>query len=216
MRFTKPAEFTFSSGQFALFSVPSSEDPSDVQPRAYSIASTPEEKDLLFVIKLKEGGRASTWVERSLKEGTDVQMQGPLGVFGFDPIWEGGSLFICTGAGIAPFRSMIVSALESGYSKPMDLCIGCYSQKNLFWINDLEALAKQYSNFRFHIALSDPVEPWEVSRGYVQDIVQNVVPDFAQRSIYACGNPLMTGALKERCLGEWNVSKDRFHMEGYI
>lgn len=216
MRFTKPEGFSFAPGQFVLFSVPSLNDPSDVQPRAYSIASTPDEKELLFVIKLKAGGRAGMWVEQHLKEGMDVKMQGPMGVFSFDPEWEGGSLFVCTGVGIAPFRSMVLSALGRAYAKSMDLCIGCYSQEHLFWLDTFQRLAAQHGNFRFHVALSDPREPWEGNRGYVQSIVPHVVPDFAQRSIYACGNPVMTVAVKELALGVWGIPKNRFHMEGYV
>jgi len=217
MRFTKPGDFSFLPGQFVLFSVPSLDDPDDVQPRAYSIASTPDEKELLFVIKIKEGGRAGAWVEQCLTEGMDVRMQGPMGMFSFDPLWRGGSLLLCTGVGVAPFRSMIVSALESGYAKPMDLCVGCFSQEYLFWLDMFEGLAAAHSNFRFHVTLSDPKEPWRGNRGYVQDIVPSIVPDCRQRSVYACGNPLMTGAIKKLCLGgAWDVPKERFHMEGYV
>jgi ferredoxin-NADP reductase len=58
LRFKKPETLAFIAGQFLLFDVPLAGKPDDIQPRAYSIASTPTENDLLFVIKLVPNGRA--------------------------------------------------------------------------------------------------------------------------------------------------------------
>ena len=216
LRFRRPADFNFAPGQFVLFSVPLSTDAADLQPRAYSIASVPEEADLRFVIKLKEGGRASTWVEQQLRQGTDVQMQGPLGMFCFDTQWPGNALFLCTGAGIAPFRSMILHALQAGYPRRIDLVMGCPTQRHLFWQGELAALAQQYPQFHFHTILSEPEGEWQGMRGFVQDAVPTAVPDYRERSIYVCGNPFMTGVVKDLALSAWGIPKERFHMEGYI
>jgi hypothetical protein len=79
--FTKPEGFTFKAGQFVLFDVPLLTNPTDMQARAYSIASTPEDLELLFAIKIVPGGRMSTFVEEALREGTTLTMKGPFGVF---------------------------------------------------------------------------------------------------------------------------------------
>lgn len=112
----KPEGFTFQPGQFVLFSVPLVDNQADVQPRAFSIASSPEESDLLFVAKMKEGGRASRWILETLKPGTPVTMQGPMGLFLLDRTTQKDILFICTSTGVAPFRSMIMDTL---YGSPL-------------------------------------------------------------------------------------------------
>ncbi len=85
LAFQKPALFPFKSGQFVLFDVPLLTHPDDIQPRALSIASSPNEGELLFAVKLKEGGRASEWVKKTLHEGISARMQGPLGLFTITP-----------------------------------------------------------------------------------------------------------------------------------
>ena len=54
IRLSKPAGFRFSAGQFVLFQVPDSSNPADFQPRAYSIASAPEENELKFCVRIVE------------------------------------------------------------------------------------------------------------------------------------------------------------------
>src|SRR5258708_6340459 len=107
-RLTKPMGFTFKPGQFILFNVPLIVNPADVQTRAFSIASTPEESELLFVAKIIPGGRASRWIEEVMTVGTEVTFTGPFGNFVLDSTSEKDYLFLATGTGNAPFRSMIL------------------------------------------------------------------------------------------------------------
>ncbi|MFH0851449.1 MAG: FAD-binding oxidoreductase, partial [Candidatus Peregrinibacteria bacterium] len=74
----KPEGFSFRAGQFVMFLVPLADNLSDVQGRAFSVASAPSEPSLLFVAKIKQGGRAGQWIAEMLKEGDDVKFQGPL------------------------------------------------------------------------------------------------------------------------------------------
>jgi len=215
VRFIKPENFTFEPGQFALLDVPLIDNPDDVQTRAYSIASTPEEEDLLFVIKVKPGGRAGRWVEEQLKEGDEVRIQGPLGSFTFDCQDNRDCLFVCTGVGGAPFRSQIISALKSGEERKMDLITCVFKEEDLFWIEEFEGLAEKYPNITVHIMLSDPSPEWKGLTGRVQDIIPTI-PDFKEKNIYLCGNPAMTSDVKRLCLEEWCIPKERVHMEGYI
>ena len=110
--FSKPAGFTFKPGQFILFNVPLIGNPGDVQTRAFSIASTPEEPDFLFIVKIIPGGRASRWFEEAVDTGTTVTFTGPFGNFTLAPEQEKNLLFLATGTGMAPFRPMIMQALK--------------------------------------------------------------------------------------------------------
>lgn len=212
----KPEGLTFQPGQFVLFSVPLVENPLDIQPRAFSIASSPDETDLLFVAKMKEGGRASRWILELLKPGTSVTMQGPMGLFLLDQKTVNDYLFICTSTGVAPFRSMIRDVLLAGDRRRIDLVFGARTEEDLFWMEELTALTAQYENFFLHLALSNPSEQWKGHRGRVQTLVPQIVRDFSQKSIYICGSPEMTKEVKELCLEQWNVPKDDLHVEGYI
>ena len=124
IRFTKPEGFNFKAGQYIMFQCPLVSDSSDCQARAYSIASAPEEAELLFVIKLVENGRMSCFIEQKLTEGTEIEMLGPLGIFSLKDEDTRDLLFVCTATGNAPFRSILKSALGAGDTRKMDLIFG--------------------------------------------------------------------------------------------
>ena len=215
VRLTKPKGFTFESGQFALLDVPLVDNPDDIQTRAYSIASTPDEDDLLFVIKVKPGGRAGRWVEERLKEGDEVHIQGPLGNFTFDSKDGRDCLYVCTGVGITPFRSHILSTLKAGKNRKMDLIIGVFAEEDIFWTDMHKELTSAHPHVQIHITLSEPKPTWKGLRGRVQEVIP-MIENFKERSIYLCGNPAMTSDVKKLCLEEWDIPKERVHMEGYI
>lgn len=213
---TKPSDFSFKAGQFVMFQVPLAGNPADVQGRAFSVASAPSEPELLFVAKIKQGGRAGVWISQMLKEGDDVQMQGPLGNFTLAESGEEKLLFLATCSGIAPLRSHIVEALHNGDTRPMDLIFCVRSEEDLFWHDSLAVLQNAHPNFRLHVTLSQPTPAWQGLAGHVQDIAPQVITDLPQRSIYVCGGPEMVKALKEKALAEWRIPKERIHAEDYV
>lgn len=214
--FTKPAGFTCRAGQFVLFQIPLIDNPADIQTRAFSIASLNDEAELLFVAKLVRSGRASRWIEEVLRVGSTIPMQGPFGNFVIDPKSPKDYLFIATGTGVAPFRPQILSALNAGDKRRMDLIFGVRTEADLFWIDDFTKLAQQYENFFLHVILSAPSADWTGHRGRVQVLAEQLITDSANRSIYACGSPEMTKDIKRLCLDVWHLPKEDVHVEGYI
>lgn len=215
-RLKKPEGFSFKAGQFVLFDVPLLENAADIQTRAFSIASAPQEEDLLFVAKMKEGGRASRWIAESLKAGSSVRLQGPFGVFTLTPENAKEVLFIATSTGVAPFRSQIVEALRYGDTRRMDLIFGVRSEEDLFWVEEFTKLSTQYPQFSLHASLSGGSDVWKGHRGRVQTVTKIAVPDAALRQVYICGSPAMTMEMKKMCLEEWKMEKKDLHVEGYI
>lgn len=217
IRFTKPADFAYQAGQFVMIEVPLIDDPSDLQMRAYSIASSPEEKDLLFVIKLKEGGRASRFVAEKLEPGTKMKMQGPLGIFTLDGAEaEDGHLLVCTSSGVAPFRSMIQDVLQKNGNDKIDLVFGVRSEEDLFWVDEFNDMADGNDNITVHFALSRPDADWNGLKGRVQQPIGELFDDLSGKNVYICGNPAMVDDVKKLCLEDWNVPKDQLHMEEYL
>lgn len=212
----KPEGFHFKPGQFVLFDTPLLDNPNDRQPRAFSIASTPSEPELLFVAKMKEGGRASRWIAEALKPGTQVQLQGPFGNFLLDRETDKDYLFIATGSGIAPFRSQILHALEKGDTRKIDLVFGVRHEDDIFWKDAFEDVAKGHPNFSYQLTLTQPSDHWKEHRGRVQTLVPLIVDSFERKNMYICGSPVMTSELKKLCLEEWKIERKDLHVEGYI
>lgn len=216
LRFAKPPGFSFVPGQFVLFEVPLLGNPADSQTRSLSIASSPSDDHLLFIMKLKEHGRISDWIREKLCEGTKVQMKGPFGLFTLKRESPKEYLFIATSTGVGPFRSKLRWLLPQGESRRIDLVFGARSEEDLFWAEELQDTSKEYENFSLHLALSDPSPSWKGHWGRVQTLVPKIVDDFSRKAIYICGSPEMTKEVKELCLTKWGVPKEDVHVEGYI
>lgn len=213
--FTKPEDFTFEAGQFVLFDVPLIDKPEDVQPRAYSIGSSPNDDELVFAIKLVPNGRMSTFLVQVMKVGTELSMQGPLGNFTLDRATEKDYVFMCTATGIAPFRSYLRTYLEEETTRKIDLFFGLVNESEIFWKEDLDSYVDQYANFTYHFCGSEP-ERADMYDGYVQAKAGELFSDFSNKQIYLCGSPNMTKSVKELAINEWKVPKEDVHMEGFI
>ena len=213
--FEKPKGFMFKAGQFVLVDVPLISDPTDIQPRAYSLASTPEERDLLFVVKLKEGGRCSEWLEQKIEVGTVSTVKGPFGFFTLRQNMND-CIFVATGAGIAPFRGHIIEALGMSDPRTMHLFFGVREESDLFWTETFRQLEVKHPNFHFHLCLSGTDEEWRGNKGRVQQFIPSVIRDPNATDLYACGAPEMVSDIKKLALDTWKLPKAQVHGEGYI
>src|ERR1700756_3595200 len=99
--------FDFKAGQFVTLDLPIHEKPNK-RWRSYSIASWPDGTNVFeLCIILLDGGAGTNYLFNEVKEGSELTLRGPVGVFTLDDHALQEELFlICTGTGIAPFRSM--------------------------------------------------------------------------------------------------------------
>src|ERR1700710_1685986 len=101
------SSFDFEPGQFVTLDLPIHEKPNK-RWRSYSIASHPDGTNVIeLVIVLLEGGLGTHYLFNHVDVGTEILLRGPQGVFTLPPIIDKDLFFICTGTGIAPFRSMV-------------------------------------------------------------------------------------------------------------
>jgi ferredoxin-NADP reductase len=219
IRLRMPAgeKLTFRAGQFVLWDIPDVDKPEAIEPRAYSIASPPsEDSELTFVLDAKEGGRATRYVWEMLKEGDPVRIQGPFGGMQLDTATRKNYVFIATGSGLAPFLSMIRSALEQeGEIRPMDLFFCVRYREHLFWEEKLLALARRHPNFHPHISLTRPSGDWSGLCGRVMETIPAIIDDYTNISAYVCGKPEMVKDVRQWLLGQ-GIPSDDLHSEGYV
>ncbi len=215
LRLAKPRGFAFLPGQFLLVQVPLRHDPRDLQPRAYSIASTPAEPDLRLAIKLVPGGRASRWVRDDLEPGSPVVMRGPFGRFTVsdDPF---PILFVATGTGLAPFRSQILSMLANhADNRPIVLVAGAVSRSGFFWGHEWQQWERMHPNLQVHASFLSGEADWHGETGTVQERLERLLPPGGNVSVYACGAVDMVESVKTLCLRR-GIPTARIHTERYI
>ncbi|HVG41440.1 MAG TPA: FAD-dependent oxidoreductase, partial [Chitinophagaceae bacterium] len=133
------SSFDFIPGQFVTIDLPIHEKPNK-RWRSYSIASWPDGTNTFeLLIVLLEGGAGTTYLFNEVKEGTELTLRGPQGVFVLPQPIEKDLYFICTGTGIAPFRSMVhYMSLHSVPHQNIYLIFGTRSQKDLVYYSEMK------------------------------------------------------------------------------
>ena len=159
--------------------------------RAYSMANYPAEGDIVMLNvriatppfdRVNGGfmnvppGISSSYIF-SLKPGDKVMVSGPFGEF--HPILDSGRemLYVGGGAGMAPLRSHILHLLKTLKitDRKISYWYGARSKNEIFYEEDFRELEREFPNFSFHIALSDPLpeDNWTGPVGFIHNVILN-------------------------------------------
>ncbi|MFN3886546.1 MAG: 2Fe-2S iron-sulfur cluster-binding protein [Aquabacterium sp.] len=183
--------------------------------RSYSFA-TPVQPDaqVSFFVRLVPGGQFSTRVHSHELAGQRITVQGPAGDFWLRP-GTAPLLLLAGGSGLAPILAMLTDARSQGVNRPVTLLFGARQQRDLYAMQAIEALARDWpADFRFLPVLSDepPHSTWAGARGLVTDVMDNLVAPNAHA--YLCGPPPMVDAaralLQRHGLAAADIHADRF------
>jgi CDP-4-dehydro-6-deoxyglucose reductase len=191
-------KFDFTPGQFVTLDLPIHEKPAR-RWRSYSIASSPDgTNELELVIELLEGGAGTTYLFNEIKEGDEVILRGPQGVFTLPQPVESDLFFICTGTGIAPFRSMLnhMKAHKCSTGRDIYLIFGTRTQKDLLYHSEMQQLQQEVPGFRYLPTLSR--EQWEGCTGYVHAIYEELLSGRQPAHFFLCGWKDMIQEAKQR------------------
>lgn len=208
--------FSFRAGQFITIDLPIGETRLD-RWRSYSIANAPDESNIveLCIVKL-EGGRASKYFFEDIELGQDFRFKGPGGVFTLPKILENDLVFICTGTGVAPFRSMILDLLNiEGKLPNIHLVFGTRKIEGILYRQELEKLAQDYPSFKYSIALSRENTAGTYS-GYVHPIYEQAYTHAHKNKVfYLCGWSNMVDEATEILTKKMKVDERRVVTELY-
>ncbi len=200
---------------------------SEIVERAYSMASYPAEgKEIMLNVRIATppwDGKKNQWMSVnpgiassyifSKKPGDTVTISGPYGEF-FINESEAEMLYVGGGAGMAPMRSHLYELFRTiKTGRKVTFWYGGRSKRELFYVDHFRALEKDYPNFKFYIALSEPLEEdnWKVKDsldgqgdGFVGFIHQVVIDNYLSKhdspediEVYFCGPPLMNQAVEK-------------------
>jgi Flavodoxin reductases (ferredoxin-NADPH reductases) family 1 len=181
--------------------------------RAYSIASPPSENGhVAFCLNRVEEGFMSNYL-CSLEDGAKISFQGPFGDFTLRPPLRD-TVFIATGTGVAPFRSMLqwlMAEKDRHQDREFWLLFGARTAPDLYYSKEFEQLVAKHANFHFMPTLSRAPEEWKGLRGYVQEHVGEIVGMRTDMHAYICGLDKMVKANREllKSLG-WDRTSIRY------
>ena len=179
--------------------------------RAYSMASYPAEGNRVMLNvriatpppRAPEGtptGKGSSFIFKQ-KPGDKVIISGPYGEF-FLKDNDREMVFIGGGAGMAPMRSHLMHLFRTlKTQKKVSFWYGARSMREAFYMDEFDAIAEDFNNFNWHLALSDPLpeDKWAGKTGFIHQVLldsylgSHEAPEEAQ--YYVCGPPMMNLAV---------------------
>ncbi|MDE3236686.1 MAG: oxidoreductase [Bacteroidota bacterium] len=210
-------KFDFQSGQFVTLDLPIHEQ-KNKRWRSYSIASAPNGTNVIeLVIVYLEGGAGTTYLFNEVKVGSELTLRGPQGKFTLPEVIDQDIYLICTGTGIAPFRSMVKYVHENKVPhKNIHLIFGCRKLTDVLYLKELQELQKNEPNFFYHPVFSREQEVGEgMYTGYVHKVYEQLLANEKPAAkFYLCGWKNMIDEAKQR-IQALGYDKKAIHLELY-
>jgi ferredoxin-NADP reductase len=188
----------FTPGQFV--SLTRTTDQGEIT-RAYSIASPPRMSGsdgarFSLCANLVPDGKFTPFLF-GLQPGQEVAVQGILGTFNLRPT-PPDSLFVATGTGIAPFRSILLAQLGAHPDTRFTLVFGVRYASTLLYDAELRALEQAHPNFEYRPTVTRPDAGWTGRTGRVHDHALEIIGDRRDMDVYICGLREMVDELRAR------------------
>ena len=169
--------------------------------RAFSMANAPgDDTHLSFIIKKYPNGAFSSLLDGELQAGDSVVAKGPYGTCFRREDRPGPMILIGGGSGMSPLWSILSDHIESGEQRPIRFFYGARTRADLFYLEELAAIAQKLPDFKFIPALShaSDEDKWDGETGFVHEVVLRHLRQEQFGGVidaYGCGPTPMIDAL---------------------
>lgn len=208
LRLPPAAVFSFIPGQYVELIGP------EGVRRSYSIANPSfDEKHIELHIRAVDGGVMSDYWFNRAKANDLLRLNGPLGTFFLRDVADMDLIFLATGTGIAPVKSIVTALNKSAVTvrpKSVTVLWGGRTPEDLYF--DFGGLVQVG---QFIPVLSRAGQEWVGSRGYVQDVLLSKWPDLSNAAVYACGSIAMITSAKN-ALVQAGLSSRHFFSDAFV
>jgi CDP-4-dehydro-6-deoxyglucose reductase len=203
----------FLAGQYVEFLL------RDGSRRSFSMGNAPHADELIQLhVRHLPGGQFTDHVFGKMKERDILRFEGPLGTFFLREDSQKPIVFVASGTGFAPIKSIIEHALHKGIARPMVLYWGGRRPKDLY----MNALPQQWATehaqlFKYVPVISDalPEDGWTGRTGFVHRAVMQDFPDLSGHQVYACGVPVMVDAARQDFTTQCRLPEDEFYADSF-
>jgi glycine betaine catabolism B len=205
--------FDFIPGQFVTLDLPIHEK-ANKRWRSYSIASWPDGTNVFeLVIVLDRKGAGTNYMFHDVVAGSELTFRGAQGVFTLKEPLDKDLFLVCTGTGIAPFRSMVHHIQNQKIPHQMVyLIFGCRTKESLLYYEEMKELEATVPSFKYIPTLSR--DTWEGAMGYVHPVYEELCRDKRPANFYLCGWRGMVDEAKTRII-DMGYDKKDIHVEIY-
>jgi len=197
--------------------------------RAYSMANHPAEGNRIMLnIRIATPPPRTTGINPgvcssyvfALKPGDKITISGPYGEFHIKDT-DKEMVYIGGGAGMAPLRSHIFHLFHTLKTKrKVSYWYGARSKREMFYTEDFEAIEREFPNFKYHVALSEPLpeDNWTGYKGFIHQVVlDNYLKNHKsvdEIEFYLCGPPMMLTAV-QKMLGDLGVEPSQIAFDDF-
>lgn len=218
MKLQLPANevFKYHAGQYVEFLL------RDGDRRSYSMANAPHTQAQAPVIELHlrhmPGGKFTDTVFSTMKERDLLRMEAPLGTFYLREESTKPVIFLASGTGFAPIKSIIEFMLAQQSTRPITLYWGCRSKQDLYLMDLPQQWAAGPAGLRFVPVLSEPrpEDAWSGRTGFVHRAVMEDFPDLSGHQVYACGAPAMVEAARTDFTTQCRLPEEEFFADSFL
>lgn len=209
-------DFDFYPGQYVMLKVPYPPTGEELR-RAYSIASSPLQKDRLeLTVKRKEGGKASVILTTQVRGGERFFIKGPYGKFFWTEGMSDSIVLIGAGSGVVPLMSILRYIRDKGLSEvKATLLVSYRSYEEIIYRKELEELSR-LPNIKVRITLTREAPPeWNGLRGRIdREKILGEVEGLSANLYYLCGPPRFVDDMKSTLL-DLGIDRERIKTERY-
>jgi len=219
--FEKPVGFHFNAGQHVRMTlIDPAETDAEGNSRFFTMASTPQEPDLVFAMRMRDTAfkRVLSRMRPGEKVRIEMLLESPHGSFVLHEDASEPAVFIVGGIGIVPAYSMIKDAIQRNLPHEMFLFYSNRRPEDAPFLAELENLAKQNPSFTLIATITAPdksAQLWQGETGFIsRAMLEKYVDDLKSPIYFVAGLPDMVGAMQS-VLAEVGVSEDNIRAEEF-
>ncbi|WP_081055733.1 CDP-6-deoxy-delta-3,4-glucoseen reductase [Burkholderia diffusa] len=185
--------------------------------RSLSMANSPDDDAFVELHLRNYGGPFSTHVFNAMKVNDLLRLEGPLGTFFVREDSEKPIIFVASGTGFAPIKSMIEHEVRKGSRRPMTLYWGGRRPADLY-LDELARTWTEEHGVTYVPVVSDarPEDAWRGRTGFVHRAVMDDYPDLSGHQVYACGAPVVVQAALRDFTAACGLPEDEFHADMFV
>jgi CDP-4-dehydro-6-deoxyglucose reductase len=197
----------FLAGQYLEFLL------KDGSRRSFSMGNAPHDDELIQLhVRRVAGGQFTDHVFNKMKERDILRFEGPLGTFFLREDSHKPIVFVASGTGFAPIKSIIEHALRRNIARSMTLYWGGRRPRDLY----MDALARQWPiTYVPVISEALPEDRWTGRTGFVHRAVMEDFPDLSACQVYACGVPVMVDAARRDFVQQCRLPEEEFYADSF-
>lgn len=209
--------FHFVAGAWMQWQIPGPD--GNLLKRCFSAASAPDgSAQMDFIIRRTPNGAGTKWLFEECTVGTTLNLFGPSGRFRLQDT-PAPTIMVAGGSGLSAIRSIIMDMQAKHSHRQVRLFFGAVNRSQLYLVDELQALEKSLTDFKFIPALSQPApeDNWDGATGLITQVLDQYLQGspMANGEAYLCGSPGMLNACCQ-VLNDHGIDNSRIFFDKFL